>query len=380
MKTFIIKFYLLLALFLPFSSPAQAAEDKDQKIIHIPSSEIVTTNIYALADEITIDGIINGDLIALSKKITINGQIDGDLIAISPEIIINGPIGGNVRVIGDNLSVNSLVSRNITATALKIALTEKSQTSWDVYLAGKEILVNGKIDGSLKALAEQINLSGEINGDVDVKIPTKKEINGLRLDTTLIGGNLIYESPKIAEISDYSSIKGEVYSNLKPVKEGLRLNEASWIKIIYKIVTAFIFGLLIIILGRKHLVGIFDKITSNPKKIFIPGILLFFGAPLLSIILLITVIGIPLSLIVIISWTISIYLAKVLMMIFFGRLIIKFFLKEKPFNLIWALVLGVAIFYLLFSFPIIVGLISLIASLAGLGAMYLYVNNKPRGL
>lgn len=380
MKQFIIKFCLLLAIFSLSASSALASGEKSQKIIHIQASEIITTSIYALADEIIIDGTINGDLMAISKKITVNGQIDGDLIAISSETVVNGPIGGNIRVLGESVHLNSLVSRNITIAASKITLGESSRISWDAYLAGKNISTAGKIDGSLKALAIKADLSGEITGDAEINIITNEGSNELNLSSVSIGGNLTYQATKNASIDALSNIKGEIYPNITTLKENKIPSQIAWGKMIYKIISAFIFGVLIIILGRKHLSGLFGKIVSDPQKLIVPGLMLFFGTPLIAIIIFITLIGIPLSLIIFLLWLVLQYLAKIIIIIFCGQWMIKLVIKEKPFNLIWALILGIIIAYLLFSIPVIGKLLSLLASLAGLGALYLYVNNKSRSL
>lgn len=381
MNKFLIKFYLLLAIFFLFLAPVKAVGAKEQKIVHIKANEIVAQNIYTFANEIIVDGSINGDLMAIAEKITINGKIEGDLIALAQEININGSIDGNVRIAGENFQLSSSIYRNLNVLAGNISLKESSRIFWDASLAGNNISARGKIDGSLKALAKNITISGEIGENADIRLRTdKKAVNSLNFSGAIINGNLNYRSNNLAEISSSSKITGEIRPQLIPMTKNNYVPKISWGGLIYKIISALIFGFLIIVFGRKHLDGLFKIIKTESKKLIMPALVMFFGSPLAAIIIFVSIIGIPLSLTIIALWLILQYLAKILIMIFGGQLLIKFFRKEKSFHIAWALVVGVIISYLLFSLPFIGGLLSLLASLAGLGALYLYVTNKSRSI
>ncbi len=379
MKSYFIKFSLLLAVLFLTATPAQAKDDQVKNVLHVQANEIITRNIYTLSDEIIIDGTINGDLVAIADEIIINGQLEGDLIAFSPKISINGTIGGNVRVIGVDFELNSTISRNLTIFAEKINLTEDSRILWDAAMIGTSVSSSGKIDGSLNIISNQVLLSGEVNNNVDVKLHTNKKNPGsLRLIMFTTGGDLNYRSTTPIKIDEASIIGGQVRADLIQPPKTFLIPNFSWGMLIYKIISALIFGLLIILVGKKYLLGLEEKIKNNPKKLIIPSLIIFFGIPFASIILFITIIGIPLSLTIIALWLILQYLAKILIMMLGGQIIIKFFRKDRPFHIIWALVLGVIISYLLFSLPVIGGLLSVLASLAGLGGLYLYVTDKPR--
>lgn len=379
MKSYFIKFSLLLAVLFLTATPAQAKDDQVKNVLHVQANEIITRNIYTLSDEIIIDGTINGDLVAIADEIIINGQLEGDLIAFSPKISINGTIGGNVRVIGVDFELNSTISRNLTIFAEKINLTEDSRILWDAAMIGTSVSSSGKIDGSLNIISNQVLLSGEVNNNVDVKLhANKKNPDSLQLIMFATGGDLNYRSTTPIKIDEASIIGGQVRADLIQPPKTFLIPTFSWGMLIYKIISALIFGLLIILVGKKYLLGLEEKIKNNPKKLIIPSLIIFFGVPFASIILFITIIGIPLSLTIIALWLILQYLAKILIMMLGGQIIIKFFRKGRPFHIIWALVLGVIISYLLFSLPVVGGLLSVLASLTGLGGLYLYVTDKPR--
>ena len=379
MKSYFIKFSLLLAVLFLTATPAQAKDDQVKNVLHVQANEIIARNIYTISDEIIIDGTINGDLVAIADEIIINGQLEGDLIAFSPKISINGTIGGNVRVIGVDFKLNSTISRNLTIFAEKINLTEDSRILWDAAMIGTSVSSSGKIDGSLNIISNQVLLSGEVNNNVDVKLhANKKNPDSLQLIMFATGGDLNYRSTTPIKIDEASIIGGQVRADLIQPPKTFLIPNFSWGMLIYKIISALIFGLLIILVGKKYLLGLEEKIKNNPKKLIIPSLIIFFGIPFASIILFITIIGIPLSLTIIALWLILQYLAKILIMMLGGQIIIKFFRKDRPFHIIWALVLGVIISYLLFSLPVIGGLLSVLASLAGLGGLYLYVTDKPR--
>jgi len=377
MNKFVVAFSLLLAVIFLISTPAQASNNSDKKIVHIKAGEIITTNIYTLADEVIVDGVINGDLITIAKQITINGQIEGDLLALATEITINSPINGNVRVASEQFVLNSNIGRNLNVLATTITLEKNSLILWDAYLMGSNVSIKGKINGALQSFAEKNKISGEIGQDANVKVlGNKKNQNNLNLLGAIINGDLNYQSNNLAEIDQTSVIAGQINPQITTLNKKSVMPTPSLLKLIYNILSALIFGFLLILIGKKHIVGIFENLTKGFKKLVKPAIILLLLPPLGIIVLFITIIGIPVSLTMLALWLILQYLARVIIMIFLGQWIIKFFNKEKPVHIVWSLVLGVVISYLLFSFPFVGWPLKILASLAGLGAIYLYVKNK----
>ena len=101
MKKFFSKLGLLAVMLLIPVFPLSAASSiSDSNSVHVSREEIVDGNLYAVSDNVNIEGTISGDLIVMSKNLVVNGQVEGDIIALSQDISISGEVGGNIRVAG----------------------------------------------------------------------------------------------------------------------------------------------------------------------------------------------------------------------------------------------------------------------------------------
>ena len=102
------------------------------------------------------------------------------------------------------------------------------------------------------------------------------------------------------------------------------------------------------------------------------GAVLMFLTPIVALLLFITLIGIPLSIIILALWFIALYLSKIIIGILVGRGILEKLLPKKNKSLIWAMIIGVIIVWMITSLPLIGWLFCLTAIWWALGGMWLY--------
>ncbi|MFA5000528.1 MAG: hypothetical protein WC545_04185 [Patescibacteria group bacterium] len=365
---------LALALLLPFGV-ARAAGLKAGESIYVGESDIVTGNLFAAGQIITVDGIIGGDLIATGQTININGRIEGDLIAAAQNIVVNGEIGGNIRIAGNFLTINGPVARNVNAFGSNIVFGEQAQIGWDVYLAGANVEIRGVIAGDLGGQAGQALIAGSVGKNINLGFGEKTNSNLTIAPTAKIGGNLTYKSNQAAQISNQAEINGQIKQNFPETKTpNLFL---AWLSArLFALGAALATGLTLVLLGKKFLPEILNRLEKSPAKALLPGLIIFFLLPPLAFILAITLIGLPLALIAGSLWLVGIYLAKILTAILIGRFLLKKINKHKQFSLLWATLLGIIICWLLFAIPVIGWLLALAAIGIGLGGFYYYARQS----
>lgn len=376
MKTKVFTIFAVLALvFLPFTA-LKAANTRTGNSIYVSGEEIISGNFYAVGQDITIDGTISGDLITVAQTLTVNGRVEGDIIAASQDIIINGSVGGNVRVAGNSLAINGAVARNVNTFGSKVIFGPDSRIGWDVYLVGVSTEMRGTIDGSLSGQSGQALIAGKIGENVNLKLANGGTNQKLTITSgAIINGDVIYASNNAANISEKSSIAGKVQQNIIETKETNTLLLWFWRKL-FAIFSALAVGLVLIFAGRNISDKILNKIADSPAKMLLPGLIVMLILPPIALILVFTLIGIPLALIISAWWITATYIAKIYTSIYIGQLILqKTFGKNEP-SLIWAMVIGVILCWLLFAIPIFGWLISLLAVWLGLGGIWFYMSSQ----
>lgn len=368
------KFIVLIALFCLSPVAIAWAADTQTGSVYVAKDEIMSGNLYVMGDSITVDGTISGDLIAAAQSIKVSGRIEGDIIAIAQEVSISGDVGGNIRVIANTIDINGSVARNVNAFGSKVVLGTNSKIGWDLYLMATRLESRGIIGGSLNGWSRQASLAGQIGKNVTLTLDPKNEQTSLVVaPTAIINGNLNYSSNQPAVVSDQASIIGEITQN-KTILEKKSNDTRLWIwKELFAIFSALSVGLVLIYLFKKPVTEIIEKTEAEPFKVLIPGLFMLFALPPIALILAITIIGVPLSLIILSSWVVMIYIAKIISAILVGKIISSKVISLTTGNyLLWPLIIGVIIIWLLAAIPYLGWIISLIAAWFGLGGIWNY--------
>ncbi len=382
-KTIVISTLLLsLAIFVPFG--VHAAIVKGSPSVYVGRDEVVPDNLYAAGNVITIDGTIKGDLICAGMTVNINGQVEGDIICAGQNININGSASGSVRVAGSIINLNNKVGRNVNAAGGFVNFGSNADVARDVIVGAGNSELRGKINGDLVAGGGNMILDDEIKGSARLWIdrnvkgerqPFTAQTSPLTLtDKARINGFLEYTSSDNADIAAGAIIKGETKHNLpekKPADQKALAAIYGWIKLV-SLFACLVVGMVIVSVWREETKKIIDQMFDKVGPSLGWGVAVLFLTPILVIVLMITMIGIPLGLILGALWMIAIYVSKIFAAILLGRELVKKFWDKKKDSLITAMILGVFALWILCLIPIVGFAVCFVATLWGLGGLWLF--------
>ncbi|MCX6795559.1 MAG: polymer-forming cytoskeletal protein [Candidatus Falkowbacteria bacterium] len=357
-------FSLIILLSLPAAAKAFSVESRDN--IYVGKNETVDGNLYAAGQSITIDGTVNGDVIGAAQTITVNGTVNGDVIGAAQAFNFNGDVKGNIRAAANYLNINGSVGRNLNAFGAVTVLSQNSHIAWDALIFSNTTEVRGIIEGNLHGGVSEAVIAGKIGHDVDLKIDNKKASNALTIDKeAVIAGNLNYTSANNANIESQSSIAGQI-NRSQPEHQSFDWNAFIWWKI-FGIFSALFIGLAIWFLWRNGVEKSLRSIKEKWGLNLLNGLIILALIPVASVILIVTLIGIPLAAILLLLGLVFFFLGKIISAIFVGHLLLKFITKKKyP---VGALVIGVVVVWLFCAIPFIGWLISLAGMIMGGGAL-----------
>lgn len=377
MKRVRLSLLLLLFGFLSFCPiVAKAWDSRTGEVINVAKDQTVNGNLYFSGQSITIDGHVVGDVIGIGQTIQVNGQVDGDVIVLGQDINCNGAIGGSLRAGANTLTVNGLISRNLTVFASGVVIGENSNIGWDAVIASAWADVKGKINGYLNGNFSKLTLDGQIGKDAIVVINNQEEANPLIIgDQAKISGKLTYTSKNQLQ-NNKEKIVGEIIHNIPGV------NKKSAAKIIwnilYSIFAALLIGLVVINFWKKPIAELSALIRKQPLKAMGRGIILMFIPPLVALVLVMIVIGLPLGLMLVGLWFASLYLAKIISGLALGRFIFKKILKKEKTSKTLEMAAGIAILWLLFAIPYLGKALAVFSIWLGLGGIWLFIASKNK--
>lgn len=372
-------FFLLsiIAGFILLCIPVAQAQTNDQpKNIELKNGEIINDNFFRTGDQIKIEGEVNGDAILIGNDITVSGHVAGDVIAAGLAININGQVDGNVRVVGQDVTISGQIGKNASLAGTTITLTNKAAVALTLSFMADSIDIENFTGGNVYGYANSAELNGPVGNNATFILWKQGQLTlGSKAD---IKGNLEYHGEKNAQINDNSVIKGVTTKKSPPASVVKYQKFLSYTWIYSKLLSLFgllLIGTIIISLFSGFAKKITSTMLAKPAQTMSWGLLYLIGIPIASLVVLATIIGLPLSIITMILFFIIIYLTHIFVGTMLGQKILGLGKKDNPeenraTQLIWAMLSGTTLFFIITSLPYagpIAGLIGIIWVLGALG-------------
>jgi hypothetical protein len=217
--------------------------------------------------------------------------------------------------------------------------------------------VDGTVDGSLTAFDAPVTISGRVNGDVVV-------FNGrveLRRGANVTGDVVTQQAPVVASGATIGGQRRRVQTNVNWEGFGWAGKLAWWLAVS---VSTLVIGLVLLWLLGRGAAWILEAGRTSIGPAIGWGLLVCFGLPILAIIALVTLVGIPLGLGVLAALWLIYALGYGATAWIVGRRILR-----EPTAWVLAFLVGWGILRVLALIPILGGLVWFAAVVFGLGTL-----------
>lgn len=321
---------------------------------------------FFAGNQIRVDGTVEGTTFATGQDVTINGTINGDLFVAAQTISVNGTVSGNIYCAGQTLTLKGRTSGDVFLAGQTISLEKESIFGRDLSAAGATIILNGSVQRDFGAGGGDVSINGSVGRDA------KLEGGSIAIqDQAVINGNLLYKSDKEAVISSNSKIAGRTDWEFVDRTPEKKVNKPIMVfgMGLLNIASALLLWFVIKLWKPEIWKKTSEAISQQPVKTLGIGAIALIVTPILSILLMITMIGIPIGVLLGIAYAISLYLSKLITAVFIGSWLSKRFGWAEIHKGIWLVLLGLVILTALGMVPILKVLIWLIVVFAGLGAI-----------
>ena len=361
---------ILASLSLLFLAPVVIAKDKngeETKVVSIPAGEVVNKDHFAFGDIVEISGTVNGDVYAFGGQVLVDGRVNGDLITAGGVVTISGSVSQDVRAAGGQLTISGEIGGNVTIGGGNIEITDSARVGGGIVAGGGNISLAAPVGKSIKVGGVNLTISNKINGDVEAGVET------LRLTSKAkVGGDLTYWSEKDASVDEKAVIGGEVTKKTPPATGfetkkilGAFTGFSLFMKLV-SLISTLIVGLFIIKLFPRYSRQTVSTLKNRPWASLGVGVVALILTPIITVLLLVTLVGIPIGLILGAIYAISLYLARIFVIFWAGSWILE--RTRGKVNEIWALIIGLIVYLVVTSIPIIGSFVVFFTILFGLGA------------
>lgn len=349
------------------------------------ATDFLATNVYQVAAGQTIageqwvaagiaetEGHFKNDLfISCSGQLGLNGTYEGNIWgAAGDSATLGGHCERNVRLAGKSVQIDGAIDGNVLAMAETIIVTTNAAIGGNASLVGTSIILEGAIKGNVSITAARVvTLGGTIEGNVRVIAP-----DILFSRETHIGGDLSYGANKELIPADgvlAGKLKRIVPQN-PPLFSADRLaSRAMWF------LAAFLAGVPFIAFFPMTTAMASQLAKKKPWKCLLVGFLASGALPVIAIMCVSSIIGIPLGILALALWGMMLYLSRIVVGLVLGTSILRKGGASLS-RVMLAMALGLAIIYLATMVPTIGVPVQIAVVWMGMGALILAMLQKRR--
>src|SRR3989338_844355 len=357
---------LVSALIIPLV--AFAAELRIGESPSFSASEAGQGDLYLAGGKIASGGKVSGDLVLGGGNILVSGAVSGDLLAGGGSITVTAEIGDDVRIGGGNIILSGKIGNDVVVGGGQTTVSGAG-VGGDVLWAGGSLRVDAPIGGGMQLAGGEVFINSHVRGNVSFK--------GQKLTLgkdAVIDGDLNYSAQSEATIEAGAVVKGkttyEPQKSAMPAVSGKGIIAILSILFLGKFLSLLVFALAFGLFFRRYAEMLVQNSLAQPLLEMGRGLVVLIVLPVVSIMLLVTLIGVPLGILGLVGFVALLLVTGPLAAVILGSVVHKWLFKPAEYLVAWqTILLGVFLYTLLGLIPVIGGIAKFVLVILALGSM-----------
>jgi cytoskeletal protein CcmA (bactofilin family) len=330
-------------------------------------SEEYGKNLYLTNNIVTIDSNLYGDLFAFSEKMDVNALVQQDLNAVAGMFDLKGTIGSDLRLVASSAKIDGTVFGEVMILGDYVEFTNNSQIGGPVNINANTVIIDGDFKDNLNINADKVIINGIVEG------------NAVIYSTSLeLGPNakILGDFSSTRSIDGMSSKVGGIITKMNGREDPNNFTSVTFRKI-WMFITLFLIGAVLVLVARKFTNKSVEKMSKRFFLSLLFGFLALLITPFIAVALLFTVVGIPISIILVLIYILAIILSLGLGSLFIGKLLVR--IANKKNKDVWiALLIGTLFIALISLIPIVLCIIIILLMFTAIGAGLIAIFGKDK--
>ena len=363
----------LLIVLLLLSLPSSALERRHAEFVTVPASETVDDTLLASGNTVRVEGVVNGDLLVFAQTLELRGTVKGDLVSFAKRTVMSGSVEGDIYNCSQSLDLDGQLGHSLYGWVQSLRLDNRGRVGDGIVVGAGDVILEGEVIRSVTLFTGNADVSGSIGRELTMAG------GGLTLTSTArVGGDLNarVHQMKDVHISEGATVHGKRDIQVRKRESrfthpGFYFFQGVWLA------AAMLVGWLGLILFPGFVQASTQAVGSGWRSLGL-GIAILVGVPVAIVVAAITLVGIPLALMSFMTYLAAIYLAKIWVGAFLGRMLLRPASATKQ-DWLLGLLLGLLILTALGYIPYLGGLVRFGMVCVGLGAFVwqLYQASRP---
>jgi cytoskeletal protein CcmA (bactofilin family) len=283
-------------------------------------------NAYAVGKRVLIAGDVQGDLVSTGGEVIITGDVQDDVLVAGSEIQLSGTVGGDARLAGAEALVSGVIAGDLAVASGRLYAVRGSRIGGDLLIVGGDAQIEAEVLGSVRISGGEVAINGPVKGVV--------EVQGGRLvigEQARLDGDLIYRGPDEPLIAPGAVILGETRYEEDDFGSRRFAHAASGfgVLIILAILLMSVFAAVLLFSLFKHRTGVLTHLALADMPMNAGyGILAVVVAVICSVLLSVSIIGLPVGIFGIMIIGVGTSIASALSGIVFGSWFTRVVLRK----------------------------------------------------
>jgi hypothetical protein len=324
-------------------------------------------DVWAAGALANVRGTVAHELHAAGAEVDVDTTTQGDAYVAGAIVSVAGNYGRDLYVAGARVSIASHVDGVLKAGGARVLVRPQTEVRGLTQIAGADVIFAGVSHGGAEIYGDTIEIDGHIAGDLLVR--ARSVTIG---KTAVIDGNVTFQSFNEPVIVQGAAIHGRQTVTLPQPQVGrFGAAQALFGLVFFSVAAGFMAGLVLLLLRRAVVERAVAALRARPGHSFGLGVLVFILVPVIAVLLMATVVGIPTAVLILLALPLLWLAGTVIAAFTMGDFLVNRVPRPRGFfGQLWQLIVGLVVLSIIGIIPYLGFLTWLAALLVGLGAFW----------
>jgi len=354
---FLLTIALLIATFL-MTPKVFAQELRTAENYNLPKEQTITSSVATSSNTQRVLGTIEGNFYCTGQDVVITGTVTGNVFCASSSLKVSGQIDGDLFSLAQDLEISGQIDGSVIAFSSDIKLTETAKIRQDLTVAATNASLSGVISRDLIISATTASSNAIIGRDF------KADVGSLVLyGDGVIKGNLTITSNNDVKLEGNAKVDGN--TNRKPQTASTAAGVAIGVlSMVGFLLSLLLVSMITVLIMPNFYEKTYTQIHTKTASTFGWGLFNLLITPIIIVLIMLTVFGIPLAGLIAVAWILSLMLSGPILAYYIGKRIKK---KSSP---VVMMLIGSLVVLALYLVPIVNIVVGLIVGVVGSGALF----------
>jgi cytoskeletal protein CcmA (bactofilin family) len=311
------------------------------EMVSIDASQSLDGDFYGFGSTITLSGAAGHDVYALGGTVTVNAPVSEDLTIVGGSVQVHTDIGDDMRVLGGEVTLGGTVKGDVAVVGGVLTILSTAKIEGDILFFGGSLVVEGDVVGTVHGFAESVRINATIGGDIEMTASQGLTLN----DRAEVRGDITYKSAQELSRAQNAVVEGDIQKRDMDDED----SGSSRTPYLFVLSTLFMAASLFFI-ARSSVERFCRESFARIGQNGLIGLAMLLVLPFVSVVLLVSFVGIPLGILLFLAFLSLITLSFGLTPILIGYLVERTIVKQDSITL-RTIIIGVVVNLALMAIP-----------------------------